>query len=552
MLLKDVKKFLKKFIFKRKDYFQIKLLNFIKFNSVKISNNKPIIFWELGGFPEIFRRNAIFSIALKLRGYDTHFIICDEIDQACIQREVNKQNSWENYCKNCINSMKLIAKRYDVNYSQASEFIDINKMQKFRNVIEHLNVEQIERYKFLDINVGELALSSFIRYKQGYPVLLSEFTKDDEYVYRKYLYSAIINTYIADVIIKKYNPISILTSHGMYVDYAPSMFVGFKNKINAFCWSSGFSEMTHYFSIPESEFNLFPRRITEFEWEKRKKDLLTQKEDELLNKFFIDRYVDKKTLDTASFEICQDTDSLKKRIGINNDNPIVCFFSHLNWDACTDFDYMIFKNPYDWIIESINKIKDIKNVNWLIKIHPIETINNYGTLDEIRKRIKDIPENIIIINSDIKINSYSLYNLINCGITIFGTVGVELPCLGKHIITLGKSHFSDKGFSLDMKSKEQYFDCLENIKNIKPLTQEQIKLARQYAYSYFIQRQIPLNIINKKQGHWGDIDIDRLDELLPGKDPVLDKLCESIISGKDVILDENCLEYLEKIKKKEI
>ena len=96
-----------------------------------------------------------------------------------------------------------------------------------------------------------------------------------------------------------------------------------------------------------------------------------------------------------------------------------------------------------------------------------------------------------------------------------------------------------------MKTKEEYFNTLRSINNIKPLTQQQIELARRYAYSFFIQRQITINIINKKEGHFGNIDLNKLKKLLPGNDLIMDAICNGIVSGKDIILDEKMVKESE-------
>jgi len=76
---------------------------------------------------------------------------------------------------------------------------------------------------------------------------------------------------------------------------------------------------------------------------------------------------------------------------------------------------------------------------------------------------------------------------------------------------------------------------------MRPLSRAQTRLARQYAYSFFIQRQIPLSMT---QGHWGDLDPEKLTRLVPGQDEVMDLLCARILDGEDMILSESILSRL--------
>ena len=527
---------------KKDNDFRKELREFMKKNTKVKSKSHIILIWDMGGFSLILKKNAILAKSLNVRGYKTHFIICDGIPEACIQRGLEKNEKlgkWQKSCEKCLSAMKQVAKEYGINYSLAGKLINNQEKEKLKKLSEIINLEKIIKHRYLGVRVGELAWSSTNRYLKGYLIDLKKIKRSDKEIYRKYFYSALVNTHIANRAIHKYKPISVLTSHGIYVDYSPPLSLAYLKSLNAISWSSGYADFLHFFTIPKSIHKFQLRGITNSEWQKRIKSPLTKKEDKRLDDFIHKRYFKIEARDIEFSSKPQEASFLKRKLGINNKNPIICLFSHINWDASLDLSTMIFNTANQWVIESIKKMFKIKDVNWLIKYHPTEKKSGslFTTDDLIKKEFPCIPEHIKIIWSDSNINTYSIYRLINAGITIFGTVGVELSLLGKPVITAGNAHYSNKGFTIETKSKKEYFSILENIKKIKPLTEKQIRLARQYAYSYFIQRQIPLNIMNKKQGHWGDLDLGKLNQLLPGNDPVLDRICQSIIGGNDVILD---------------
>ncbi|MFH0898523.1 MAG: hypothetical protein V1855_03015 [bacterium] len=529
----------------QRSHFEKKLTNFLKTNIPSKKNSPTILFWEPGGFASILEKNAIFSLALNTRGYNTHFIICDGTPQACMQRGIEqheKFTDWPIRCKNCTNSMIFIANKYKLRYSFFCDYITQEKKQDFECLSHSIKPQEIQAYILHGINVGQNALNMFNRYLKGYSVYLSALTHSEDKILRKCFFASLVNTHITHQAIEKHKPYGIFTSHGVY-DYAPPIMLGFQKGIKTMCWDTGYADFFHYFSVPKNSEKLELRSITQQAWEQRKNNPLTEHENQQLDTFINERYINRKARDIAILSNPEDATQLKEKLDFFNNKKTACLFTHVNWDACFDLSSMLFSNANQWLMQSLQKMISIPDINWIIRIHPGELSGGslFKADDFLRNNYENIPSHIKILWSDSPINSYSLYKLIDVGITILGTVGTELPLLGKPIITAGTSHFSKKGFSFDPDTKEEYFSLLENIKDIKPLTPEQINLARQYAYSYFIQRQIPLHAIDKKRGHWGGLDIDNLNLLLPGNDPILDKICEGIIQGKDVILDNKTL-----------
>lgn len=502
-----------------------------------------VLIWELGGFSPIMVKNSIYAAALKTRGYNSHFLVCDGTAQACIQRGLEQDERIENWpkkCVECVAGMRRVADKYNVECSFVSDYISIEQRRKFRELSEQIDIKAIKDYKYLGNNVGVFAWNSMNRYMKGHLIELKDLRNEEEkIIYRRYFYASLVHTHVANVVIGKLKPVSLLTSHGVFVDYAPPISEAGLMGLSYTAWCSGYADFLHYFSASESTNESGLRGISRKQWENIKRTLLTDSENRRLDDYIYNRYFKGLSSDLILKSSPESPEALKRKLHIDNDNPTVALFAHVNWDAVLGSRAMLFDNANQWVVESIKKMSQIKDVNWIIKMHPGEVHNGtlFRTYDVIQKEFDSIPDHIKIIRNDTEINTYGLYQLVDAGITVLGTAGTELPLFGKPIITTGEAHFSGKGFSIDSKSESEYFSILENIRKIKPLTEEQIRIARRYAYYYFIQRQIPLNIMDKSRGHWGDIDPTRLEELLPGNDPVMDKICHGIIHGKDIILD---------------
>ena len=428
-----------------------------------------------------------------------------------------------------------------MSYSTVGRYVGLRTRRLFKTLSSSLSREAMFCYKYLGVNVGELAWSSLNRYMKGFIVDIVQMSEEVEELYREYFYAALVNTHAAQEAIRRFNPQSIYTSHGVYIDYAPPMTVSILNDVKSVSWVSGFSDSLHRFTVPKGINKLELTGISESEWKKRLARPLSEFEEQRLDRYINERYYQFNARDIKIKVPPVERSEMLRILGIENDRPIVCLFAHINWDACFDLGTMLFDTANQWVVESMRKMIDVTDVNWLVRIHPAERIEGslYTTDDLIKREFPKLPHHIKVLWHDSGINSLSIFRVIGAGITIFGTVGVELSLLGKPVLLAGNAHFSGKGFTIDPKSRSEYLALLERAGQIAQLAPEQQQIARQYAYSFFIERQIPLNQLDKSRGHWGDVDIRRIADMLPGKDPVLDRICESIVRGTDVILDES-------------
>jgi len=145
---------------------------------------------------------------------------------------------------------------------------------------------------------------------------------------------------------------------------------------------------------------------------------------------------------------------------------------------------------------------------------PLERLEEAALYNE----FTELPDHIKILYPDTEINTLSLFNAIDYGVTVRGTVGIELPCYGIPAITAGSGRYSGRGFTIDHKTVEEYRNTLRGIQNIQKLDQRVVSLARRYAFVAFNLRpleirsfQIPYNTKSSAIAINSDILLSQLD-----------------------------------------
>jgi len=104
----------------------------------------------------------------------------------------------------------------------------------------------------------------------------------------------------------------------------------------------------------------------------------------------------------------------------------------------------------------------------------------------------ELPPHVRIVPSDTNINPYTWLQLADYGITVRGTAGLEMAALGKTVITAGTGRYEGNGFTVDPKDKEEYVKILSNLPDVPPVTPEQVRLAKRYAYAIFVLKPFTL------------------------------------------------------------
>lgn len=135
----------------------------------------------------------------------------------------------------------------------------------------------------------------------------------------------------------------------------------------------------------------------------------------------------------------------------------------------------------EWFIETMKIIKDISNVNWIIKEHPWTSF--YGQGDYIRSIFEKYKtENMFWM--DTKYSGLGIKNVADCVLTCTGDAGIEYWAYGIPTITTGDAYYCNWGISHQMKTSVEYENILKNISNIPKPSKQSVEMARKYVMAF--------------------------------------------------------------------
>ncbi len=138
----------------------------------------------------------------------------------------------------------------------------------------------------------------------------------------------------------------------------------------------------------------------------------------------------------------------------------------------------LFKDYYDWFVQTLYFARMKSDVNWIFKEHPAARF--YPTRDmSLPDHFTNCPDHIVFLDANSSFNTESLLYLADVVVTVIGSAGVEFAASGRiPSILAGHNAYSGFGFTIEPKTPAEYFQVLADVQNIDRLTKEQQDMAR--------------------------------------------------------------------------
>lgn len=217
-----------------------------------------------------------------------------------------------------------------------------------------------------------------------------------------------------------------------------------------------------------------------------------------------------------------------------SDGRLVALFTNVTWDSAVIDRDLGFHSIREWLDATVEEFRRRHSDRLVIRVHPSEThLPGKITRDSLEIYLSgvNLPSNVRVVGPDDPLDSYGLMDAADVGLVYTSTVGLEMALGGKPVIVTGETHYRGKGFTIDIGSGEELSAALDDVLSDPSSHAPDVELARRYAHLFFFRAPYESVCVDEPLPGLARITANRLDELAPGHNTRLDRLCDAILGG---------------------
>jgi hypothetical protein len=500
---------------------------------------KLLISGVIPGMSEHSITSATIAFFLRLRGVEASALICDKAFSACELMHNTDFKSVQDFkngekiskCDICYNPSKKVFELLKIPlYSMSGYGISRHEVLVKYGDFSKLSLNEIFAIHINNIDFGEHVRTSVYRFLMA--GVLSD-TIETKTIALKYLENGLMYYESLQAFYKKNHPDIIMVTQGIYLLGGIACDFCKVKKIRFISWDYQYRRNGLVFSHGDTYHHELGKEPLE-SWETLQ---MTKERNKILDDYFFARREGKLDKDEISYTsgTLTDTEQIANFLSINTNKPLVVVFTNVAWDGKVAVKSNIFDGPVELVWETIEYLLKKDDIQLFIRIHPAEVresimAGSQKMEDLIKEKFPLLPPHIRIILPHENISSYGLAKLARVSVVYSTKMGLEAMLMGRQVIMTGDTLYRNKGFGLQPKTKEDYWKLLDDVENIKQIGEEELMRIRKYCYHWFFRRTIVVPSLYKNRPD--SIVLNNLDDLLPGRDPEIDRLSNAIISGE--------------------
>jgi hypothetical protein len=191
---------------------------------------------------------------------------------------------------------------------------------------------------------------------------------------------------------------------------------------------------------------------------------------------------------------------VRRTLGLDASKTTAVIFCHILYDATFFYGESLYEDYEQWLVETVRTAIANPHLNWVVKVHPVNVWRSRMDGAELvqleaatlHRHFGALPDHIKLMAADTAVNTFSLFDIADYGLTVRGTIGMELPCFGIPVVTAGTGRYSGRGFTIDPATREDYAAVLAKLQDLPKLGQDAIRRARLHYHGALNLRPVPM------------------------------------------------------------
>jgi hypothetical protein len=187
-------------------------------------------------------------------------------------------------------------------------------------------------------------------------------------------------------------------------------------------------------------------------------------------------------------------------LGLDPAKKTAIVFCHILYDATFFYGESLFEDYQHWLVETVRAAIGNPQLNWIVKVHPVNVWRSRMDgaemvqleTEALREAFGNLSGHVKLMGADTPINTFSLFDVADYGLTVRGTIGMELPCFGIPVITAGTGRYSGRGFTTDPATCREYIELLGRLHELPRLDADAVRRARCHYFGALSLRPIPM------------------------------------------------------------
>lgn len=491
------------------------------------------LFIRMRFVPRAFTIELVLAQSLRAKGWESKLIACNSILSICngwdIRHEEN--NTSDIVCQTCQYNNRKLSEIIDFPMLFIEDYLTKKEIIELEDKIEINDVNELKNLTLDGVNLKDEVYLSLAKF-----LFKGQLSQDDLKYANRFAKTSLLLVIVLKKIIKNEKPDIAIMNCGHIFWFGIAYKILSQMKIKTLTYDETNIAVTHLTWTFDSR-NPCVDYNWDIEWANFKEELFTNESKKEVLALIKERqkyFLYQKTSDTLSFSKEYDLSSYKLKFSL---------FTNVLWDATVVGKNSVYdKGLIDWVKHSISIIEQYPEACLIIRVHPAEK-EVYGmrsrerVIEELRKWRSNFAENIILIDSESKINSYEIVENTDIVLIYATNLGLEAVFKDKMVVLTGPAHYRKKGFTQDPSSPEDYEILLKRIIEEDFYAYPDIELATKYAYLAFIKTQMKLSIFQDKHPHLvSDLNISNFADVI--NDDEISKLTDWIITKQGYYLNE--------------